>query len=158
MPRLPPLVDHNTFAGVLATITSAYKRLATDPFRSQSQGVEGVRETICDANYDLNSCRAYAEDAVGVDRQATEALEWIKKKYLVKANGWKRDLEGVKLGRERIAEELREGTRCAFPKSQDCFFSQSRLTLCFTDLISPGGRPAAVRQGTFAKVRQRHFA
>ena len=72
------------------------------------RGVDATRETILECDADVVSCRAYADDALRSEQRAVVALEWIKKKYLLKANSWKKDLEAQKATREALAEELRE--------------------------------------------------
>ena len=73
------------------------------------RGVDASRETIVnECEPDVAACRAYADDAMRLEQRAVAALEWIKKKYLLKANAWKKDLETQKAIREALAEELRE--------------------------------------------------
>ena len=73
------------------------------------RGVDASRETIVnECEPDVAACRAYADDAMRLEQRAVAALEWIKKKYLLKANSWKKDLETQKAIREALAEELRE--------------------------------------------------
>ena len=73
------------------------------------RGVDASRETIAnECEPDVAACRAYADDALRLEQRAVAALEWIKKKYLLKANSWKKDLETQKAIREALAEELRE--------------------------------------------------
>ena len=72
------------------------------------RGVDKSRETIAECDADVAACGAYADDALRSERSAGAALEWIKKKYLLKANSWKKDLEAQKAIREALAEELRE--------------------------------------------------
>ena len=71
------------------------------------RGVDASRETIVnECEPDVAACRAYADDAMRLEQRAVAALEWIKKKYLLKANAWKKDLETRKAIREALAEEL----------------------------------------------------
>jgi hypothetical protein len=72
------------------------------------RGVDATRDVIVECDADVTSCRAYADDALRSEQRAVVALEWIKKKYLLKANSWKKDLEAQKATRELIAEEVRE--------------------------------------------------
>ena len=73
------------------------------------RGVDASRETIVnECEPDVAACRAYADEAMRLEQRAVAALEWIKKKYLLKANSWKKDLETQKAIREALAEELRE--------------------------------------------------
>ena len=72
------------------------------------RGVERSRETIAECDADVSACRAYADAALRSERSAGAALEWIKKKYLLKANAWKQDLEAQKAIREALAEDVRE--------------------------------------------------
>ena len=73
------------------------------------RGVDASRETIVnECEPDVAACRAYADDAMRLEQRAVAALEWIKKKYLLKANSWKKDLETRRAIREALAEELRE--------------------------------------------------
>ena len=72
------------------------------------RGVDATRDVIIECDADVTSCRAYADDALRSEQRAVVALEWIKKKYLLKANSWKKDLEAQKATRELIAEEVRE--------------------------------------------------
>ena len=73
------------------------------------RGVDASRETIAnECEPDVAACRAYADDALRLEQRAVAALEWIKKKYLLKANSWKKDLETQKAIREALAEEVRE--------------------------------------------------
>ena len=96
----------------IETKTAKSRNHLVDRLRAEvitlKQNTDATKDTLIDASFDLKACKEYSESAVQVEKKATESLEWIKSKYLSKANGWKRDLEEQKLITERVAEELRD--------------------------------------------------
>ena len=76
--------------------------------RAAVTGVETVKATLADAEADVAACRAYGEEAETARVRAAEALGWIKARYLERANGWKRNVDAAKAGRDASAERLRD--------------------------------------------------
>ena len=89
----------------------AYSQIADrlrEGARVAKSGVETVKATLADAEADVAACRAYAEEAETARKRAAEALEWIKARYLERANGWKRNVDVAKAERDASAERLRD--------------------------------------------------
>ena len=102
--------------GRLASVAEAHERLrersaiearlarVVDALRA---GAEALQATLRDCDHDVAACGAYAAEACEANRRASDALEWIRAKYLARANAWKRNVDAAKAEREALIEDLK---------------------------------------------------